>query len=199
MADLEAEIAPAPCLNFPVNVQSLPPKGVILTLEANAAERAALAKAHGLTDVLSFAAELRVRPWKKCGVRLDGQIKAEIEQQCVITAEPLRNKIDREFEAYFVPEDSRLARPDTAAAELFLDPEGADAPESFSGGSINAGAVVEEFFELAIDLYPRKPGADLAEVWPADGAVAEAGPGAAAQEDKPKSPFAALEKLRRPQ
>jgi len=192
--------AALPCLNFPVNVRSLPPKGLALTLETNENERAALAKAHGLLAVHKFSAALQLKPWKKQGVRLEGRIEAEIEQLCIITAEPLRNIIKKDFEAYYVPEGSRLARPaGMDSSELFLDPEGADAPESFSGGSINAGAVAEEFFELAIDLYPRKAGARLADMWqPAEGAAAAAGAeAAAADEDRPQSPFAALENLRR--
>ena len=39
-----------------------------------------------------------------------------------------------------------------------LDAEGPDGPETFTGDTIDAGALAEEFFGLAIDPYPRKTG-----------------------------------------
>ena len=39
--------------------------------------------------------------------------------------------------------------------------DGPDSPETFSGDTIDVGALAEEFFELAIDPYPRKPGVSL--------------------------------------
>ena len=42
-------------------------------------------------------------------------------------------------------------------ARLIIDAEGPDLPETFSGDRLDAGAIAEEFFELAIDPYPRKP------------------------------------------
>ena len=36
-----------------------------------------------------------------------------------------------------------------------LDAEGPDSPETFTGDTIDVGALAEEFFGLAIDPYPR--------------------------------------------
>jgi hypothetical protein len=44
---------------------------------------------------------------------------------------------------------------------MVLDAEGPDAPETFSGDSIDVGALAEEFFALAVDPYPRKAGVSL--------------------------------------
>jgi hypothetical protein len=41
---------------------------------------------------------------------------------------------------------------------MILDPDGPDAPESFSGTHIDVGALAEQFFALGIDPYPRKEG-----------------------------------------
>jgi hypothetical protein len=46
---------------------------------------------------------------------------------------------------------------------MVLDPEGPDAPESFTGTSIDVGALAEQFFALGIDPYPRKEGVELPE------------------------------------
>ena len=42
--------------------------------------------------------------------------------------------------------------------EIILDAEGPDSPETFSGDTIDVGALAEQFFGLAIDPYPRKAG-----------------------------------------
>ncbi|RWC12571.1 MAG: DUF177 domain-containing protein, partial [Mesorhizobium sp.] len=36
-----------------------------------------------------------------------------------------------------------------------------DSPETFSGNSIDVGALAEQFFGLAIDPYPRKQGVSM--------------------------------------
>lgn len=163
------DVAMQSCLRFPVNVRSLPPKGVELHLTADAREKKALAKAHDLIAVKEFSAVFHVRPWKKQGVRVEGDIEAKIEQICVITSEILQNKMQKHFEACFVPQNSRLARSrsddEIHRHELFLDPEGDDAPEIFTGNEIDVGSLVEEFFELAIDRYPRKENISLQAVW----------------------------------
>ncbi len=103
----------------------------------------------------------------------------------LVTLEPLTSAIAEEVDTVFVPENSRLARIRVdESGEMLLDAEGADSPETFSGDRIDVGAVAEEFFELAIDPYPRKPGLpDAAE--PRIFGEGEGGEG-------PVSPFAKL-------
>lgn len=184
-------------LHFSVNVRALPPKGLQLQLKTDARERAALAKAHGLAAVTVFTAAFHLRPWKKQGVRVEGRIEAEIEQLCSITAEPLQSAICKQFIAYFVPESSKLAKlPEkSAGGELLLDAEGEDLPEIFSGGSIDAGLLAEEFFELEIDPYPRGTGAESAAAFAGEQAETEAAAGENAA--SAASPFAVLTHLKK--
>jgi hypothetical protein len=145
-----------------VSVARLPQNGMPLKLAASEKERLALAKAHGLVSVQSFTAELLIKKWRKDGVKITGSVAADITQTCVVTLEPLAASIENEIDAVFVQEGSKLARPPLSPdGEIILDYEGADIPETFSGDAIDAGAVAEEFFGLAIDPYPRKPGAVL--------------------------------------
>ena len=174
-----------PALTYPVPVLHLPQKGLTVNIGTNDKERAALAAQHGLESVNSFDAEFLLTQWKKRGIRLRGTIKAEVVQSCGVTLEPITSMIAEAVDTIFVPEDSRLAKVQLdESGELLLDAEGADIPETFVGDKIDIGAVAEEFFELALDPYPRKPG------------VAEdAEPvvfGDAEEEDKPDSPFAKL-------
>ncbi|MEK1852244.1 MAG: DUF177 domain-containing protein [Phyllobacterium sp.] len=174
-------------LSFPVSVQRLQQKGLAVKIEANTHEREALRDIHELEDVKSFVADLQIIPWKKDGVRVRGVVKAEIVQSCIVTLEPIDAKIDTEIDSIFVPENSRLARlPLDENGELIISAEGPDIPETFSGDTLDAGAIAEEFFELAIDPYPRKQGLKAAPpivvTYGEDDGEAE----------KPENPFAAL-------
>ena len=145
-----------------VSTASLPKKGLAVSIEADADQRRALAEAHALQDVARFAAELNVAPWRGDGVRVRGSVEADIVQQCVVSLDPIETAIRAPVDAVFLPEGSPLARPRHAEdGEMLIDPEGPDAPETFSEGRLDVGAVSEEFLALAIDPYPRKPDVDL--------------------------------------
>ncbi|GGA92017.1 metal-binding protein [Brucella endophytica] len=170
-------------LRFPVSVQHVPQKGLTVTIKADDRERAALASNHGLEEVKSFEAEFQIMPWKKRGLKLHGRIDADIVQSCVVTLEPIEARIAEKVETILIPEDSSLARIRLdESGEMLIDAEGPDVPETFSGDHIDAGAIAEEFFELALDPYPRKPGLP-------EETVIEVGN---AEPEKPVSPFAKL-------
>jgi len=149
-------------VSFPVNVARLSRSGLPVWLEADDRQRAALAGEHGLLGVDKFRADLTLQPWKADGVRVHGHVRATIVQACIVSLEPVVAEIDEAVDAVFVPEGSKLALPNwIERGEMVLDAEGPDAPETFSGDTIDVGAVAEEFFALAIDPYPRKQGVSL--------------------------------------
>lgn len=148
-------------VSFKLQVGNLPAKGTTVTIDAAPAQRAEMSRVHGLLSVERFHAELTARPWKKEGVRVTGQVEAEVTQACVVTLEPLAVRISEPVTALFLPEGSRLARADRDEGEIVLEPEGEDPPEPFQGDTLDMGAIAEEFFALALDPYPRKEGAPL--------------------------------------
>lgn len=171
-------------LHFPVSVQRLSAKGVIVKIDADAKECEALAGDYDLTEVKNFKAEFLVSPWKKDGVRVRGKVTADIIQSCIVTLEPIDAHVDEDVDTVFVPENSRLARPSLdESGEMLVAAEGPDAPEVFSGDMIDIGAVAEEFFSLAIDPYPRKPGVSIETI---------VDPAGADDDEKPVNPFAKL-------
>ncbi|HWD13667.1 DUF177 domain-containing protein [Pseudochrobactrum sp. sp1633] len=177
-------------LEFPVSVAHVPSKGITVKIEANEKERAQLAANHELLSVASFTAEFLITHWKKDGIKLRGHIDAQIVQACIATLEPIDAVISEDVDTVFVPENSRLARIRLdESGEMLIDAEGPDMPETFEGDSIDIGAVAEEFFELALDPYPRKAEAEYIEI--IDDEDEEA-----AGDMKPDSPFAGLAKLR---
>ncbi len=177
-------------LSHPVPVAHVPPKGMTVKIEANEKERALLAANHELLSVDSFTADFLITQWKKDGIKVRGHIEAQIVQACIATLEPISATISEDVDTVFVPENSRLARIRLdESGEMLIDAEGPDMPETFEGDRIDVGAVAEEFFELAIDPYPRKAEADYVE-------IIEDDEDEAASDIKPDSPFAGLAKLR---
>jgi uncharacterized metal-binding protein YceD (DUF177 family) len=174
---------------FEVVVTTLPSSGFPLKLHPDPSQRAAIAHAAGISDLSEFAADIVLKRWRRDGVEISGELNARIEQPCVVTLEPVEQEIREDFRFTFLPERSALAKPLSGPdREIVLDPEGDDPPELFSGDTIDVWPVVFEVFSLAIDPFPRKPGAEL----PAPGATHSGSP-----EGETASPFAALKALKR--
>ncbi|MEQ8305946.1 MAG: YceD family protein [Hoeflea sp.] len=173
--------------SFPVKVGHVSANPVTVTISADQADLEKLKAQWDVLDVVAFDAEIAIGRWKRDGVRLKGRVRATIEQACVVTLDPVQQQIDEEVETVFLPENSRLAKRMTdGSGEMFLDPEGPDLPDTFSGDTIDVGAVAAEFAALAIDPYPRKPDLDYADRIESDETT-----------DKKPSPFAVLQGLKR--
>lgn len=149
--------------SYAVKVGHISANPVEVTISADAAERAGLAKLWSVLDVKALTATFQVLRWKRDGVRLKGRVTADIVQACVVTLDPVEAHIDEPVEVVFVPEGSKLARMPVSneTGEMLLDPDGPDAPEIFTGDTIDAGVVAAEHVALAIDPYPRKAGIDF--------------------------------------
>lgn len=151
-------------LSFPVKVGHVSHNPLKVHIDADATERAGLAALWEVSAVTRLSADLEIQRWKKDGVRVKGRVVADIVQACVVTLDPVEAWLDEPVDAIFVPEGSRLARdPLGEAGELLIDPDGPDAPEIFTGDTIDAGAVAAEYAALAIDPYPRKAGTDFSD------------------------------------
>ncbi len=157
-----------------------------MEVEASADERTALAFEYDLVEVsrLRATAELVAT---SSGVDVRGRVTADIVQSCVVTLEPVAQHIDEPFSVRLVrPGSPALAEFDQPGDEIVVDPAAADPPDLLEGNAVDVGAIVEEALVLAIDPYPRAPGATL---------PAEVG-GSAGEEPPGKSPFAVLAALK---
>jgi uncharacterized metal-binding protein YceD (DUF177 family) len=153
---------------------------------ADTAERSALAAEYGLLDVRALRAKATIGSEAGGAVNVDGNVVADIVQACVVTLVPVEQHIDEPFAVRFVrPGSPELGRPGKLHGEVVVDPEAPDPPEVLTGQSIDLGAVVEEAFVLAIDPYPRAPGAVLPEEVSGKGA------------EPADSPFSVLVRLKR--
>jgi len=156
-----------------------------IVIEADADARAALAERFGLLELPAFRAEATLRRRRDTGwIELKGSLRAEVVQECVATLEPVAGPVAAEIDELF--DDSRAAE----GVEVDIDPVAED-PEPLDGETLDVGEVIAQVLSLAIDPYPRAPGAESA------GPDANAGsPGAEDAEDTGGSPFAALALLK---
>ena len=149
-------------------------------VEADAGERAALARRFGLIAVDRLSASFAVRR-DATGVFARGTLSGAVVQACSVTGEPVPARVEEAFELRFLPE------PGEAADEIELDADDCDTI-FYRGGAIDLGEAAAETLALALDPFPRSPGADAA--------LRKAG--VLSEEDDPTGPFAALAKLRKP-
>jgi uncharacterized metal-binding protein YceD (DUF177 family) len=166
----------------PLIVAQIPEIGLSRELEADQATRAALAEIAGLREILSARAAFDVKPDSTGRVHVAGKLSARIGQTCVVTLEPIENDIDETIDLIFArPEQlAHLAEPDDDDDEESSD--ATDQLELIENGVIDLGRLATDVLYLAIDPYPRKPGA-----------VFEPQIAAAEPEDHP---FAALKALK---
>jgi uncharacterized metal-binding protein YceD (DUF177 family) len=173
-----------PFLSRKIDTGSIGNAGVIEHIEASEAERAAIAAGFNLISVDSLDVDLNVRRSDSGLIVVDGVIRADVVHTCVVSLEPAPQRIDERFHVTLAPAGSKEAPSEPKpGAEVMVDPE-RDQPEVVAGPTIDLGGFVLEHFSLALDPYPRAPGAVL----PAEPAIG-------ADEPAP-SPFAALAGLK---
>ena len=145
--------------------------GLRLAVEADAAECAAIASRLRLPSVQSVRCSWVLRPGQGGAVEADGSLLARLHQNCVVSLDAFAADVVEEFAVRFVPPGG-----ETGAAD---DP---DEPDELliEAGMLELGEATVEQLALALDPYPRKPGAEL----PSETQAA------------PDTPFAALARLR---
>jgi len=148
-----------------------------VAIDADDKERAALASRFGLLSIerLSATAELT-----RDGdvVIATGNLAAEVVQACVASGDPVPASLAEDFTLRFVPPSGA---PDAEEIEL----EEGDLDEiDYEGGAIDLGEAAAQTLALALDPFPRAPGAE--ERLRAAGVIGEEEAG----------PFAALKALK---
>lgn len=154
------------------------PRAVVI--EADETERRALAKRFGLVSLDALAAEAQLRA-VAAGIEAEGAIRAQVTQSCVATGVPLPAQIEEPFRILFAPDAG------AESDEIELDAEALDSV-THDGLAIDLGEAAAQTLGLALDPFPRAPGAD--EVLKAAGVLQEGETGPFAKLkglfDKPK-------------
>ena len=165
-------VAPEPEFSRRFDVRQLDHRA--LTLIADEAERAALARRFDLVRIDRLEAEFVVQ---RDGQALDatGTLSADIVQSCAVSAEDLAVEVREPIAIRFVPADAA----DAADEEVELDPDELD-EIPFAGASVDLGEAAAQSLALAIDPFATGPEADAAR---------------RVLEERSASPFAALAEL----
>ena len=148
----------------PVAVAQIPETGLHRDIEADRAVRDAMADVGGLREVLSAQASFDVTPKSGGRFHVAGHVRARVGQTCVVTLEEIENDIDEQVDLTCAPPEQvpQMAALVDEAEES--DEETSDPPEPIENGMIDLGRVATDALYLAIDPYPRKPGAVFAPV-----------------------------------
>lgn len=173
-------------LHRPVRIEEIKQRGSRIAVRAEAGELAGIARMLELPSLEKLEARyLLTRNGER--VKLEGGIEASLHQTCIVTLDAFPVTLSVPLKLDFAPEapeNPRRKSADEDGGEIDIEVRlnEDDPPEPIVDGVIDLGAVTLEFLALALDPYPRKPGAAFAEPVP---------------EEPPESPFAALARLKR--
>lgn len=123
-------------------------------IAADAQERAALATRFGLLSLDRLAASFRVRI-EAGAIVARGTVSASVVQACSVTDEPIPVEIAEQVALRFV-EESAVDSEETELSGDALD------TMFYSGSVIDLGEAAAETVALALDPFPRGPGAAAA-------------------------------------
>lgn len=140
-------------------------------LSAGEPDRKAIAKLLELVAVDSLTADITLQrvPGNKAVIHVQGMLKANVVQSCVISQAPVKAHIEDEFEGWYADTDSfvsinkarneRSSKSKTHAAdnEVQIVDERED-PEPIINGKIDLGDLVVQYLSLALPPYPRAHG-----------------------------------------
>jgi uncharacterized metal-binding protein YceD (DUF177 family) len=174
-------MSPSPEFSRPIAAEQIGPQETERDISANDAERARLAERFGLLGLDRLTARLQLRRGRAGLVHVQGHFEADVVQACVVTLEPVRAQLREDFTVAF-----GAVRP-VADGEVIIGLDEEDPAEELTDGRIDLGEVVAQQLAVALDPYPRAPGAEE-RFEPSDQEETAAKSG--------NTPFAALEGLR---
>ena len=125
-------------------------------LAADDSTRAALAERFSLPAIAALTGVFVLSHHRSGIISADLLMKARVTQLCVLTLEPFEASIEERVALHFVPAGKLEDEEDLA-------PESLEGPDEipYQDDVIDLGEALAEQLALALDPYPRKPGAVL--------------------------------------
>ena len=158
-----------PEVSRPLALDRVGPAGITIAVQVDPAELPVLAARLGVPAVQSLRCEFRLRRIGSV-IEAQGELVANLTQQCVVSLDDFDATVRDGFTVHFVPAGTEDEEPDPEAPDQI----------PFEGSMIDLGEAMVEQLALALDPYPRRPGAEM----PAEASEA------------PQGAFAALASLR---
>jgi len=138
----------------PQRVDTIGDEPRTVEIEADAQERAALARRFDLIGIERLAGTFTIRR-DAAGIVAEGRVAAAVTQACSVTGDPLPATIDEPVALRFVPEvDAGQDEVELGDGDIDVIP--------YDGGLIDLGEVAAETLALALDPFPRGPNAEAA-------------------------------------
>jgi hypothetical protein len=144
-----------------IRLDSMPVTGRDVDVSPTADERAAIAAQLAISSVDALDVRLHAVRFRG-GIRVTGRLTGKVTQPSVVTLEPLSQDVSEPIDRIFLPGGEKQYA-GLANAEVFVDLEGDDVPDHFEGNEADLSDLIVETLALAVDLYPREPGASLDE------------------------------------
>ncbi len=132
----------------PLPADRVPREGSSENIAADSKELVALAQRLGVPALHALTADLKAEPWRGGGLKITGRFKADLDQVCVVTLEPFRDRVEGPVERIYMPEAGEATSVEDDADHLI-------------DGAADIGELVTETLALFLDPYPRKPGASF--------------------------------------
>ncbi|MEE2746036.1 MAG: YceD family protein [Pseudomonadota bacterium] len=129
--------------------------GKQLTIAANQLECDALARRYSLSKLEGFGAKVLIKKNQRPdSYLLNGELYADIVQECVVTLEPVDSSISSSFSC-IVDNSIRLQN----ISDINFSIDEIDPPEIIDNGYFDLGDYVSELLGLEINPFPRIVGA----------------------------------------
>jgi uncharacterized metal-binding protein YceD (DUF177 family) len=116
-------------------------------VEADPAECRAIAARLRIPEVLALACRFTLRRADGGTIDAEGELRARVVRECVVSLEPFEMAVAEDFTVRFVPAGSETDDDDP------LTPD--EIP--YQGGAIDLGEAAVEQLALALDPFPRNP------------------------------------------
>ena len=138
------------------NVERLGREAISFNIEATTAECQYLAAQLDILGVSEMTAKGRLQRQPKSGlISVTGRIQTSVTQACVVTLEPVPQKVDTEFTVLFTFDKDDLEMEET---DRVVGMDEQDLPDLIVDNRIDVAAVLSEQISLALESYPRSDG-----------------------------------------
>jgi uncharacterized metal-binding protein YceD (DUF177 family) len=141
-------------INWSHGTHAIPEEGLEVERIGSAEECAVLAKALEIVACERLETRYAIQPMAGGRFMVTGSLEAEVVQSCVVSLEPVADRIVERFEVDFWPPDT-LPEPDSGELDVLAIPD----REPIEDGAIAIGRIVYEHLAAGLDPYPRKEGA----------------------------------------
>jgi len=140
-----------PELHRPVALDRIGPRGLTVEVEARPEELPAIAARLRILALASLHCAFKLRRVGASTVEAEGVLRAQVTETCVVSLDPFSHDVQEAFTVHFVPPGAEDDNPDPEAVDQI----------SYAGGAADLGEAAAEQLALALDPFPRKPGATL--------------------------------------